>query len=192
MNRFLLDRTTSELLPYPRQDDEAVIGLDRTAAYVVEATREPEPEYDPSTHYLQPLEPVVSITDPDSDDVNGTVTYGWELVEIPPPPPSTDWEQFRQAIITENGYVAAHCAAMASSTPTVRFAAMALFTALGDFQYRGIYNEYLQALTLTISDLPAADKAHLVEEFVALSQRCNIPISFISEFEAIMQPPASS
>jgi hypothetical protein len=166
-----------------------VFGLDRDAAYVVEVVREPEPaEYDPTAHYPQPLDPVVSITDPDSEDVNGTVTYGWELVELSPPPPSTNWEQFRQAILTENGYVAAHCAAMASSTPTVRFAAMALFTALGDFQYRGIYNEYLQALTLTISELPAADKAHLVEEFIALSQRCNIPVDFIAAFAAIMQP----
>ena len=188
MTRLLLDRSTGDLLPYPRQDDEVVVGLDRTAAYVVKVTREPEPEgYDPSTHYLQPLEPVVSITDPDSEDVNGTVTYGWELVELTPTPPLTDWEQFRQAILTENGYVAAHCAAMASPTPTVRFAALALFTALDNFQFRGAYDEYLQGLTLTMSELPSADKEHLVAEFIALSHRCHIPIDFIAEFEAIMQ-----
>jgi hypothetical protein len=42
MTRLLLDRSTNQLLPYPRQDDEPVAGLDRTAAYVVEVVREPE------------------------------------------------------------------------------------------------------------------------------------------------------
>lgn len=189
--RILLNRSTNALIQWPRDDDQPLVGLDRANYHVLAVVQEPEPAFDPVTHQAQALPPVISVTDADAD-LNGTVTYGWELIELPPPPPSTDWEQFRQAIITENGYVAAHCAAMASSTPTVRFAAMALFTALGDFQYRGIYNEYLQALILTISDLPAADKAHLVEEFVALSQRCNIPIDFIAEFEAIMQLPAPS
>jgi hypothetical protein len=97
MTRLLLDRSTNQLLPYPRQDDEPVAGLDCTAAYVVELIRESEPEYDPSTHYLQPLEPVVNITDPDSDDVNGTATYGWELLVIPAPtpdPPQPRWAEF--------------------------------------------------------------------------------------------------
>jgi hypothetical protein len=97
MPRLLLDRSTNQLLPYPRQDDEPVVGLDRTAAYVVQVVRDSEPEYDPTTHYLQPLEPVVSITDPDSDDVNGTATYGCELVAIPAPepsPPAPRWLEF--------------------------------------------------------------------------------------------------
>jgi hypothetical protein len=53
MTRILLNRATGALLPYPREDNEPVVGLDRDAAYVVEVVREPEPEYDSATHYLQ-------------------------------------------------------------------------------------------------------------------------------------------
>lgn len=67
MPRLLLNRATGALLPYPREDNEPVVGLDRDAAYVVEVEREPEPEpeYDSATHYLQPLQPVIAITDPE-------------------------------------------------------------------------------------------------------------------------------
>jgi len=97
MPRLLLNRATGALLPYPREGNEPVVGLDRDAAYVVEVEREPEPEYDSATHYLQPLHPVIAITNPDSDDVNGTVTYGWELVALPPvvpTPPHPNWTGF--------------------------------------------------------------------------------------------------
>jgi hypothetical protein len=88
-----------------------VVGLDRTTAYVLKVVREPEPEYDPTTHYLQPLEPVVSITDPDSDDVNGTATYGWELVPIVPSPPAPDWPRFQAELLQSAPFAAARIGA---------------------------------------------------------------------------------
>lgn len=75
-----------------------MVGLDRTTYDVVEVVREPEPEFDPSTHYLQPLEPVINITDPDSDDINGLATYGWELVGLPPLLPRPRWVEFGAAV----------------------------------------------------------------------------------------------
>jgi hypothetical protein len=112
MTRLLFDRNTGALLPYPRQDDEPVVGLDRTAAYVVEVVREPEPdEYDPTTHYLQPLEPVIDITFPDSDDVNGTATYGWELVPIVTPTPAPDWAGFQAELLQSANFAAARIGA---------------------------------------------------------------------------------
>ena len=86
------------------------MGLDRNAAYVVEVVRELEPEYDLATHFLKPLNPVITITNPDSDDVNGTVTYGWELVAllpIVPPPPMPDWPGFLAALLQSSSFAAA-------------------------------------------------------------------------------------
>ena len=98
MNRLLFSRASGALIFYPRQDDEPVVGLDRTTYHVVEVVREPKPEYDPATHYLQPLEPVVSITDPESDDIDGSATCGWEPVELPPVVPPPRWVEFGAAV----------------------------------------------------------------------------------------------
>jgi hypothetical protein len=111
MTRLLLDRYTGQLFPYPREDDEPVIGLDPPIPYVLEVVREPEPEYDSATHYLQPLQPVIAITNPDSDDVNGTATYGWELVPIVPPPPAPDWPGFQAELLQSASFAAARIGA---------------------------------------------------------------------------------
>ena len=107
MTRLLFDHATTTLIPYPRQDDEPVAGLDRTAYQVVEVIREPQPEHDPAAFSAHPLHPVVSITDPDSDDVNGTATYGWELVTIVPPTPAPDWSGFQAELLQSAAFSAA-------------------------------------------------------------------------------------
>lgn len=112
MPRLLLNRATGALSPYPRADDAPVVGLDRDAAYVVEIVREPEPtDYDPATHFAAPLEPVVDIIFPGSDDVNGTATYGWELVPIVPPPPAPDWPGFQAELLQSAPFAAARIGA---------------------------------------------------------------------------------
>lgn len=194
MTRLLLNRATNQLQPYPRQDSEPVVGLDRDAAYVVEVVREPEPtNYSPATHYLQALEPVITIADPDSDDVNGTAIYGWELVELPPPPPPApepDWSGFRLALLDENGFGATFAAAAAANP----MAAVACASALETFQNQGIYENYLlylQRLMGIIADLqsPAAS-AEIAAEFLALAQRCHLPEGFLNNYAAMIQSAA--
>ena len=189
MTRSILDRATNALLPYPRQDNEPVVGLDRAAAYVVEVMREPEPEHNPATHYLSPLAPMISITDPDSEDVNGTVVYGWEVLELPSLVISPNWPEFRNAIFTENGYVTAHVLALESGDDRTKFAATGLFTFLSAFERTGDYFEYLQALLLTISASPPAQQVVLAQEFLALAQRCHLPEVFITAFQQAIIPP---
>ena len=193
MPRLLLNRAAGALIPYPREDNEPVVGLDRTAYQVVEVMRDPKPEYDPATHFLQPLEPVISITDPDGDDVNGTVTYGWELTELPTPPPPTpepDWSGFRLALLDENGFGATFAAAAAANP----MAAVACASALETFQNQGIYENYLlylQRLMGIIADLqsPAAS-AEIAAEFLVLAQRCHLPEGFLNDYAAMIQSAA--
>jgi hypothetical protein len=195
MNYLLLNRATNLLTAWPRGDSEPVIGLDRNAYHVVEAIQEPEPTgFNPATHQAQPLAPVVNITDVDAD-VNGTVTYRWEVVELPPgPAPGPDWPGFRHAILTENGYVDAMAAALDSENASARLAVTFSISRLDRFQDRGDFSEYLQGLLLIVSVQPEQNMAPLVEEFLALAARCNLPTAFITALnQAIiaMTPPSA-
>ncbi len=86
MSRHLLHRPTGELRPYPRQDVQPVAGLDRAIYHVLQDVNEPQPLYDLATQMIVAADPVITITDPDSEDVNGTVTYSWRVEPLPPPP----------------------------------------------------------------------------------------------------------
>ena len=74
--KLLYDTHTQKLLPWPRIDDEPVVGL---AAHLLEMTvvQEDKPAYDPATQRLEKTEVI------DAD--NRTVTRGWNVVEVPPP-----------------------------------------------------------------------------------------------------------
>jgi len=174
MTRILLDRSTNQLLPYPRQDNEPVAGLDRDAAYVVEVIREPEPEeYDPTTHYLQPLEPVVSITDPDGDDCNGTATYGWELVAITEPEPVPDWGRFKRIALGSDTLKSIAIAAY----PTEPIAAGALSASLYEAE-KGNIADFAGAWKLVC--VAANVTPEVVTGFVGVAQACSLPADFVS------------
>ena len=194
MTHILLDRTTNVLVEWPRDDGEPVVGLDRAKYHILQIVRSPAPTgFDPATHATQPLAPVVSITDPSPNaETNGTATYGWELIELPPAPgPETDWSAFRQAIFTENGYVDAHALALKSDNNLIRFAATALFDTLRAFENTGNYAEYLQALLLTVSALLPIQQAALVDEFIGLAQRCHLSETFIAAFQQATIPSSN-
>jgi len=72
----LYNTQTQKLLPWPRIDDEPVVGL---AAHLLEmdVVQEDKPEYDPATQRLEKTE----VIDTDSR----TVTRGWNVVEVPAP-----------------------------------------------------------------------------------------------------------
>lgn len=98
--RILLDRSTGELVRYPRQDNDPVVDLDRNAYHVLQIIREPQPAPQEGIQLI-PLPAVIKISDPDSDDIAGTVTYGWEQQPIPPAPPLPDWAGFAVGLIWE-------------------------------------------------------------------------------------------
>jgi hypothetical protein len=45
--KALWDLVDDKLVPYPRYDDEPVVGLDTSRYVTVSVVREPEPAYDP-------------------------------------------------------------------------------------------------------------------------------------------------
>ena len=74
--KLLYDTQTQKLLPWPRIDEEPVVGL---AAHLLEMTvvQEPQPAFDPATQRLEKTE----VIDTDAR----TVTRGWSVVEVPAP-----------------------------------------------------------------------------------------------------------
>ncbi len=74
--KLLYDTQTEKLLPWPRIDDEPVVGL---AAHLLEMTvvQEQEPAYDPATQRLEKTETI--------DTQGQTVTRGWSVLQVPAP-----------------------------------------------------------------------------------------------------------
>jgi hypothetical protein len=72
--KALYNTQTQKLLPWPRIDEEPVVGLD---AHLLEMTvvQEPQPAFDPATQRLEQTE----VIDTDAR----TVTRGWSVVEMP-------------------------------------------------------------------------------------------------------------
>jgi hypothetical protein len=79
--KLLYDTQTQKLLPWPRIDDEPVVGL---AAHLLEMTvvQEDKPAYDPATRRLEKTEVI--------DTQAQTVTRGWNVVEVPAPTYTAD------------------------------------------------------------------------------------------------------
>jgi hypothetical protein len=105
---------------------------------------------------------------------------------------NTDWAGFRHAILNENGYVNALALALDSENNSARLAVAYSHSRLDRFQDEGDFAEYLQGLLLIVSVQPEQSKAPLIEEFLALAARCNLPEAFVTALnEAIiaMSPP---
>ena len=89
--KALYDTTTAKLLPWPRIDDEPVVGL---APHLLEMTvvQQDKPAYDPAAQRLEKTETI---------DVDARlVTRGWNVVDMPAPIfTAEDW-------ITGQGYTA--------------------------------------------------------------------------------------
>ena len=74
--KALYNTQTNAVLPWPRIDDEPVVGL---AAHLLEMTvvQEPQPAYDPATQRLEKTEVI--------DTEARTVTRGWSVIAVLPP-----------------------------------------------------------------------------------------------------------
>ena len=169
--RTLFDRSTGELVNYPRQDDEPVVGLDRNAYHVLQIIREPQPEPQEGIQLI-PLPAVVNITDPDADDIAGTVTYGWQQQPIPPAPSRADWLTFKAAVLRSTTVNQALAAAY--QVAPVAAAALAPSLAMAE---RGQPDEFA-VVWGAIIQATAVAPAELVG-LAALAEACNLPEAFV-------------
>lgn len=184
MSYSLYDRKTQTVVSWPRDDDEPVVGLDRDHYHVLIQIHLDQPHPGPGEQIL-PAAPIVEIHDPDAD-VNGTVTYGWEVMLPPPPPPSPDWPQFRGAIRSENGFYDAYRTALNADPMVVPL----LGSRLDDFERDGNFEPFLESLTVTLQSLPPEHAAHIAQEFLALASRCGLPASFLEALQTLFPEPA--
>ncbi|MEB3209663.1 MAG: hypothetical protein VKK63_12220, partial [Synechococcus sp.] len=74
--KLIYDTTNNTLLPWPRIDDEPVIGL---APHLLEVTviQEPQPPFNPATERLEKTETI--------DTATSTATRGWSVIAVSPP-----------------------------------------------------------------------------------------------------------
>jgi hypothetical protein len=89
MAKILYSQSNNKVKPYPRQDDEPVVGLDPDYLVLDKVTTTP-PSYDPDTQYL--AESWVA-------DV-GALEYqqAWTIEDLPPVP---QWTAFNTAMLSD-------------------------------------------------------------------------------------------
>lgn len=163
MARLLYDTQTATLQPYPRADDEDVMGLDpRYLALWLH--QQPQPEHDPATHRLYPTQDI------DLDAL--TVTRGWKLVDLPPQPPQPDWATFKATALSSSSLNAV----LADAYQSVPVAAGALAPALlkaetnGADDFQAAWSAILAAVTVPSS---------VIEAFQDAATSCNLPAEFV-------------
>lgn len=187
MTRHLLHRPTGELRSYPRQDDQPVAGLNRAVYHVLQDVNEPQPSYDPATQTIVAADPVIAITDPDSEDVNGTVTYGWRVEPLPPPPPPpADWLGFAGWLYRFQPIAEAMAAARLSTDPQGEPATTGLPAAMQEARQSQNYPAW--AATWGQFLLASHMDAAALGAIVAKATECNLPAEFVAALQPV--PPA--
>jgi hypothetical protein len=175
----LLNRQTQQLTPWPRDDEQMPVGLDRGAFHVVEVIRLEPPEPAPGQS-VQPADPVVVITDPDGEGINGTATLAWVVEDVPPPEPEPDFDAMATALRTENGFKDAFILAFAEDP----IAAGSLTSRFDDFRKDGDFAPFLQSMLLVLHSLPPEKAAEIRAEFPRVAVRCHMPTAFLQALQA--------
>ena len=171
MARLLYDTQTATLRPYPRPDDEPVIGLD--PRYLSMALiEEPAPPYDQQAERIEPTEVI---------DLGAlTVVRGWTIhpIEPPAPPePAADWLGFAGWLYSYGPMADGMEAARASRDPQGEPATTGLPAAMDEARLRSNYVPFALSWGqfLAASGLSPADHAAIV----ARAQDCNLPTQFV-------------
>ncbi len=144
----------------------------------IEAPTAP-PEHNSATHWAREIAPV---------QVDDEWRQAWELVELPPSPPSPNFIAFNEGLLTENGFKAVWEAVL-NINPML---AIAMTTFLETFRTQGDWSQYLESVGRAIGLLETDEQPqYIVGELVSLSQRCHLPAGFIAGLQAIIPPEES-
>lgn len=175
MARLLYDTETATLRPCNRDDDEPIVGLD-SRYLVMQLFQEPQPTYDPATERLDPTEVI------DLDAL--TVTRGWAVLPLDPPPPpepAADWLGFAGWLFGYPPMADAMETARASRDPQGEPATTGIPAAMDEARLRSNYVPFALSwgLFLAASGLPAAEVAAIV----ARATECHLPAQFIAALQ---------
>jgi hypothetical protein len=181
--RLLHNRQTGDLSPYPRQDDEPVAGLDRTAYRVVALVAMPVPEHDPAAMRPEAQDSYEWLPETDPTGLDGILTRGWELAPIEPPPPPPDWAQFRDTAINSPMLNEILDQAYAAGDPAITRHAVELLPTYLLAEHNGAapFGRAWQSLVNLMSIGP-----EVIAAAVAAAEAAHLPAAFI----AALQPPA--
>ena len=170
MTRILYSQSTATLVPWPRADDENVVGLDLDYLELT-VIQEAQPTYDATVQRLEPDEVI------DLDAL--TVTRGWQLTELPPPAPIPDWATFRGSLLISPGVATTMAAARAAGCePGVTALPVALEKAQS-----GDPAEFAACWALVVRDGQAP--AELIAELVATATACHLPEAFVAALQLV-------
>jgi hypothetical protein len=190
MTRQLYRISDQALLPYPRPDDEPVLGLDRSVYRVVEVVQLPEPQHDPATENLTPTENIDWLVDaPDATGKDGILYRSWSITPIDPPSPpepAADWLGWAGWLYGFAPMASAMAAARASSDPLGEPATTGLPTAMDEARLRQNYTPFALswAQFLAASALAPADLAEIISHATA----CHLPAPFIAALSPATAP----
>lgn len=187
MPRLLHNLQTGALSAYPRQDGEPVAGLDRTLYRVVKVVSLPVPEHDPSEWRPETVDTYEWLPETDASGLDGTLTRGWKLVAIEPPPPpepTPNWAQFRDTAIDSPMLDAVLNAAYASGDPqAIRHAASLIpLYQLAERNGSAPFGRAWQSLVALMGV-----GQEVIDAAVAAAEAAHLPAGFI----AALQPPQS-
>jgi len=93
MNYILANTETNEERPYPRQDGGDVVGLQDPPWVVLTVIQDPYPNLE---------ENQTAIPSKTKDYGSRIITYGWDVIDNPPPGP--DYQGFYDALIASSVY----------------------------------------------------------------------------------------
>ena len=185
MTRLLFRLSDSAQLPYPRNDDEPVMGLDRSLYRALEIRQEPEPPHDPAVEVLAPTEQIDWLADaPDATGLDAYLIRSWKVEPLTPPPPpepAADWLGFAGWLYGFEPMAAGMAHARNSVDPQGEPATTGLPAAMDEARLRKNYPAFALswAVFLAASAMPAADLAQIV----AKAQACNLPAEFVAALQ---------
>jgi hypothetical protein len=157
--KALWDLVDDKLVPYPRYDDEPVVGLDNERYITVTVVRKPLPAYDPKVEFLVPSEGV------DLESLEYIYEWFVELLPVPPPPPppGPNYYSFYVALLVSSVYQAVLTEVLSAVSPAPAGALAVFVSAMQDcLAWRANPAAMQQAIWLLLAQLNLGEE-HLAE-----------------------------
>lgn len=167
--------STKNVRLYPREDDLPVVGLD-TDQYAVLLVQENPPPLLGNNQEAKRIE-TVEITNP-AGPVNGVLTVGWEILDLPPVGPEPNWVAFGARLAFNPGVKDLLSFAL-QNQPAV---GLGLAVGLGKADegktqaFLGYWNAARQSGMID---------PELIAQVVEIAGECFIPLDFIEALSAI-------